>query len=136
MNKVVQLEQKIKDLPQVEIPVEHYFAPGVYARVIHIPAGVILTGKIHRTLHMCILAQGRIHVTVDNGQEAEQFDGFCIFNAPPGSKKAIYAETDAVFINVHPTESEDLDEIEEQFIAPSYEALEQEKRERLQEIHS
>lgn len=131
MNKVVELEQHIKDLPQVEIPLEHHFAPGVYARVIYIPAGVVLTGKIHKTLHMCILAQGTIHVTVDNGEHAEVYEGFCIFNAPAGSKKAIYAETDSVFINIHPTDLTDIEEIEEVFIAPSYEALEQERRERL-----
>lgn len=131
MNRVLELEQHIRDLPQVEIPLEHYFAPGVYARVIYIPAGVVLTGKIHKTLHMCILAQGTIHVTVDNGEHAEVYEGFCIFNAPAGSKKAIYAETDSVFINIHPTDLTDIEEIEEVFIAPSYEALEQERRERL-----
>jgi quercetin dioxygenase-like cupin family protein len=133
MNKVVELENYIKDLPQVEIPIEHHFAPGVYARVIHIPAGVVLTGKIHKTLHMCILAQGTVHITVDNGEQSEVYEGFCIFNAPAGSKKAIYAETDAVFINVHPTDSTDLEEIEEEFIAPSYEALERDEREKLEE---
>lgn len=134
MNKVVELENHIRDLPQVEIPVEHHFAPGIYARVIHIPAGVVLTGKIHKTLHMCILAQGTVHVTIDNGEHAEVFDAFCIFNAPAGSKKAIYAETDAVFINVHPTELTDLEMIEKEFIAPSYEALEQDLRGALEEM--
>ena len=133
-NKVVQLEDVIRKMPQVEIPLEHYFAPGVYARVIYIPAGVVLTGKIHKTLHMNILAQGRVHVTTND--DVEVLEGFCIFNSDAGTKKAIYAETDTVFINIHPTDLTDIDEIEEVFIAPSYEALEQERREKLQEIHT
>ena len=39
-----------------------------------------------------------------------------IFTSPPFSKKMVYTHEDTIFLNVHPTEERDLDEIERQFI--------------------
>jgi hypothetical protein len=127
---IVLLEQAMLDLPQ-EVLVDlkdstiHHFAPGVYVRELRIPAGTVLTGKIHRYEIMNILVSGTIRVTTDRG--IEELTGPMIFNSAAGSKKAGFALTDVVWLNVHPTESTDLEEIEDQFIAPSFEALEQEQ---------
>lgn len=128
---IVRLENAMLDLPE-EVKVDlkdatlHHFAPGVYVRELRIPAGVCLTGKIHKHEIMNILVSGTIQVTTDNG--IEELTGPMIFNSAAGSKKAGFTLTDVVWLNVHPTESTDLEEIEEEFIAPSFEALEQEKR--------
>jgi hypothetical protein len=50
--KVEALEDEIAKLPQVDCPVRHYFAPGLYAREMTIPAGVTLTGAVHKTEHL------------------------------------------------------------------------------------
>ena len=127
----MRLERAILDLPPEQIvdledATLHHFAPGVYVRELRIPAGTVLTGKIHKHEIMNILVSGTIRVTTDAG--IEELTGPMIFNSAAGSKKAGYALTDVVWLNVHPTESTDLEEIETEFIAPSFEALEQEKR--------
>ncbi len=40
---ILTLEAQLSALPQVDIPVIHRFAGGIYAREITIPAGVALT---------------------------------------------------------------------------------------------
>jgi hypothetical protein len=45
------------------------------------------------------------------------------FVSQPGTKRVVYALKDTVWTTVHVTESTDLDEIEAEIIAPSFEAL-------------
>lgn len=131
-DQIMRLEEAMRAAPdQVDLDAytEHFFAPGVYVRKLTIPAGVVLTGKIHRHEIMNILVSGTIKVTTDSG--VEEITGPVIFNSAAGTKKAGYALTDVIWLNVHPTELTDLDEIEHEFIAPSFEALEQESRKQI-----
>lgn len=127
--KIMQLEEAIKELPaQVDLDelTSHYFAPGIYVRKLFIPAGMVLTGKIHRHEIMNILVSGTIRVTTDDG--IKELSGLQIYNSPPGMKKAALAMTDTIWLNIHPTEETDLVKIEKEFIAPSFEALENETK--------
>ena len=123
--KIMQLERAISELPnQLDLNdlTKHHFAPGIYVRELFIPAGTILTGKIHRHEIMNILVSGTIRVTTDDG--VKELSGMKIYNSQPGTKKAAVAVTDTIWLNVHPTKETDLVKIEEEFIAPSFEALE------------
>jgi hypothetical protein len=122
------LEQAIlAECPPVEMREEHLFAYGTYTRVLHIPAGTVLTGKIHRHSCINIVTQGKLRVVTDEGEydiEAPHH-----FVSGPGVKKAGYALEDTIWINVHPWDGDpDLDEIEKEVIIESYEQLEQERR--------
>jgi hypothetical protein len=130
--QILRLEDALFKLPNqldFEQYTEHFFAPGIYVRQLTIPAGTVLTGKIHRYEIMNILVSGTIKVTTDDG--VEEVSGPLIFNSKAGSKKAGFALTDVVWLNVHPTELTDLEEIERHFIAPSFETLEQEQRKQI-----
>jgi len=124
--QILQLEDAIRELPQIEMVTKHYFAPGIYTRELQIPAGSVLTGKIHRHEVMNVLVSGTIKVTTDAG--IETLTGPLIFNSQAGTKKAAVSITDVIWLNIHPTELTDLEEIEKEFIAPSFEALEQEEQ--------
>lgn len=127
-NQIFALENAIRQAPeQVDLDplTEHFFAEGVYLRVLRIPAGVVVTGKIHRTRHLTIIASGTVRITTDD--DVQEITGPAVFVSEPGAKKAAFALTDVVVMNPHPTEETDLGKIEDQFIAPSFEALEQEK---------
>lgn len=111
------------DMPGPDLEVEHYFAHGTYTRVLHIPAGTIITGKIHRYSCVNIVSQGKIAVITDEGEF--EIEAPHIFVSGPGVKKAGVALEDTIWINVHPWEGEeDLKMIEQTLIAPNYEALE------------
>ena len=112
------LEQYMVDnLEPVEAPITHHFADGVYGREMFIPAGTLLTGKIHRFSTLNILAQGEIAVTNEDGA-VRVLKAPAIFVSPPGCKKVGYAITDTVWVNVHPTRIQDVAAIEQKFIVP------------------
>ena len=125
---VMRLEEALRTLPQMdpEPLTKHYFADGVYLRQLTIPAGVCVTGKVHKTRHLTIICSGTLRITTDDG--VVELTGPAVFVSEPGIKKAAFAITDTVVMNPHPTESTDLKEIERQFIAPEFDALEQERK--------
>lgn len=126
--QILELEEVMKAMPQIDLNdyTKHHFAPGIYTRELFLPAGVIATGKIHRHQIMNILVYGTIQITLDEG--IKTVTGPRIFNSKAGTKKAVHAITDCLILNIHPTELTDIDEIEKEFIAPSFKALEQEKK--------
>jgi hypothetical protein len=116
--KIDQLENAIRSqLPPVELETIHHFAPGVYARELHISAGVLLTGKIHRTRHLNIVSKGRIAVW-------SEATGSTIMEAPaafvsdPGTRRVGFAYEDTVWTTIHPTDETDLVKLEELLIEP------------------
>lgn len=112
------LEIALKKMPTGVAPVDHVFADGVYARCMNIPKGTMLTGKIHKTQHINIIAKGKITVVTEKGRRT--ITAPCIFVAEPNTKRAGYAHEDTVWINIHPTKETDLAKIEEAVIAEDF----------------
>lgn len=54
-------------MPQVECPVRHYFAPGLYAREMSIPAGATVVGAVHKTENLIVVSMGRLVVVTEDG---------------------------------------------------------------------
>lgn len=121
---MAQLEAAIvENLEPVDLPVKHYFAHGTYTRELHIPAGTILTGEIHRHSCINIISKGKIVAVTDEGRF--EIEAPHTFVSGPGVKKGGLALEDTIWLNVHPWFGEpDLKLIEQEVIAPSYEALE------------
>ena len=110
--KVERLERTIEAMPQVACPVRHYFVPGMYAREMTIPAGVVLTGAVHKTEHLSTISAGRIMVQTDDG--ALEIKAPCTFVSKPGAKRAGYALETTVWTTYHATETTDLDALVEE----------------------
>lgn len=110
--KVEALEREIQQMPQVDCPVWHFFAPGLYARKMLIPAGTVLTGAVHRTEHLCIVS-GDIDVTTDEGVRRIT-DAHAVLTSKPGAKRAGYAHVDTYWTTVHATEETDLEKLVEE----------------------
>ncbi len=98
-------------MPQVECPIRHYFAPGLYAREITIPQYTVLTGAIHKTENLAVLSKGKLELVTD--------DGTVVIEAPhtltvkPGQKNRAYALEDSVWTNFFPTDETDTDKLVE-----------------------
>lgn len=111
------LEDEIRRLPQYEVPTDHTFGPGFYARTISLPAGATLVGKVHATEHIFILSRGELLVSTEDGGAQHlkaPFQAVC----RAGLKRAGHALTDVVCTNVHITTETDLDRLEAQLIEP------------------
>jgi hypothetical protein len=124
--RVLELEAAMNAMPEhrIEIPIEHYFAPGIYMRQMTMPANATVVGKIHKSEHYCILSQGKVSVVTDEGTKT--LEAPAVVHSLPGAKRALYAHTQVVWINVHhnPENERDTDKIEERLIAKSFEELE------------
>lgn len=92
----------ISNLPSVEVGIKHVFEPGVYIRKMYLPAGAILTSKVHRTKHHFIISKGKILV-YDGIHKAvilkASYDGTTM----PGTRRMGVALEDVIWMNIHPT---------------------------------
>lgn len=111
--KVGIIEDEMRKLPQVELPVKHHFWHGGYARELTIFAGTILTGKIHKYSQLNILSDGEISVLTENGMQRIKAPFHIV--TPAGTKRIAYAHTDCVWTTIHATELQDVEEIEQHF---------------------
>jgi len=116
-DKVFAIEAKMKEMQQLELPVNHYFSNAVYARELIIPKDAVIVGKIHKHQNLNILAKGCLDVLVDG--EIKRITAPFTVVSPPGTKRIAYAIEDSVWITIHNTNETDLDVIEKQFIAQS-----------------
>ena len=108
--------------PQIGPEVIHHFSPGIYAREMRIPKGTILTGKIHKTEHLCIL-NGDIEIASQDGKG--RFTGYLTFLSKPGVKRIGYAHEDTVFTTIHAIEGTDIPTLEEALAVDTFEQYEQ-----------
>ncbi len=121
------LAKHMETCPRVDLPVTHRFAEGLYARELFIPKGVIAVGKIHKHGHISIFSKGHISVMDEMGIVIEIKAPFSMVSIP-GVRRVAYAHEDTVWTTVHATYLKDIDRIEEEFIAKTFEdvpALEQ-----------
>jgi hypothetical protein len=116
---ILELERAILAQPQTVLPVKHHFSPGIYARELFIPAGTVLTGKIHKHAHLCMISQGAISVLTEHGVQLLRAP--CTFLSTPGVKRAGYAHEDTVFTTIHATTETDIEKIEQMVTADSFE---------------
>lgn len=103
-------------------PLKHSFSDNIYVREIFIPKNTLLTGKIHKHEHPNFLMSGEVLViTEDKGREVLKAPLSMISKA--GTKRALFALTDLVWITVHhnPTNTTNLEELEQNIIAPTFE---------------
>ena len=104
-----------------QFPITHHFAPGVYAREMFLPAGHTIIGKIHKHAHLNIISQGVVVVSTEEG--SKELKAPCTFTSYAGTKRAVFIKDDAIWTTIHVTEKTDLDEIEDELIAKSFDEI-------------
>lgn len=111
------MEELIAKAPQVEFPLIHRFTPGLYIREIFMPAGAVLTSKIHKTEHPFVISKGRVSV-YSEGQGVEMLVAPHTGVTKPGTRRVLCIHEDTVWITFHPTQETDLEVIEQLLIEP------------------
>jgi mannose-6-phosphate isomerase-like protein (cupin superfamily) len=112
---VQQLQAVMATMPQFEPETEHYFADGMYCRVVARPAGAVIVGKTHKREHFYMVVQGAVAV-VQDGAEEKVYRAPAIIVSKPGTKRAVVALEDSVCLTVHRTNETDLAKIEAELI--------------------
>lgn len=120
-DKLIELGEVCKDMPQVELELNQYFCNGVYAREILIPKGVTVVGEIHLFDQINVVSKGKIKVVTDQGEKV--IEAPATFISPAGVKRAGFALEDTVWTVFHATDKTNETDIRKEFIAPDYESL-------------
>jgi len=102
------LEAHMRAAPPVDVPLEHAFCQGVYARTVRIPAGTLVMGAIHRDECFFIVREGTIRVSTGSGDTCMTAGDMVI--SPAGSKRAGLAITDAVVTTFHANPQDEHDD--------------------------
>jgi quercetin dioxygenase-like cupin family protein len=123
LQTIQRFEQCLRKMPeQLDLETTHHFADGLYGREIFIPAGCVLTGKIHKGEHLNFLMQGDITVWTEDGMQRLQAPAVIV--SKPGTKRVGLAHADTIWVTVHATRETNLDALESELIVPEEQAIE------------
>ena len=103
-------------------PLDHVFVDGAYIRTITIPADIIMTSKIHKITHPYFIMKGEVDVLTEHGMQriSAPYQGI----TKAGTKRVLRTYSEVTWVTVHVTDETDLNKIEKQIIAESYDDLE------------
>lgn len=109
------IEKIRRDLQPVECEVTHHFSPGVYSRVMYIPAGITVVDKIHKKGHQVTLLQG--HLTILDSVGAREVHATDLWIGSAGEQRAMYAHTPCIIMSTHHTLRTELEEVAAELVA-------------------
>lgn len=113
IDKVRRIEKVAATLPQVSLLTDHVLHAGMYARTIHVPAGVMITGALIKVPTVLML-HGNAAVYI--GEEVPlRCVGYNVLTAAAGRKQAFVAETDICLTMIFPTDAKTVEEAEAEF---------------------
>lgn len=114
--RIETLEGAMLECPQVDVPLDHFFAHGVYIRQGVIPPNVFIVGHEHRFEHVCVLLKGSITLATPDGVETLRAP--LTWVAKPG-RKVFFTHEETVMQNVHATTERDLEKVEGELVVKS-----------------
>jgi hypothetical protein len=109
-DKVEHLQAEVSKLPQYEPKTTHTFHAGMYCREVWRAAGVLVVGKVHKKEHFYLIVSGTVAITTDDG--VQSITGPHLLCSKPGTKRAVYAETDALCMTFHVVNAKTVEDAE------------------------
>jgi hypothetical protein len=113
--KIGALQAELSKLPQYQPETKHYFHGGMYCREVFRHAGVLVVGAVHKKEHFYLIVSGTVAITDGEGQ-VQEVTGPHLFHSKPGTKRAVYAVTDALCMTFHATQSQTVEEAEAELV--------------------
>ena len=114
LDKVQALQVEVSKLPQYEPETKHYFHGGMYCREVFRHAGVLVVGAVHKKEHFYLIVSGTVAITTDDG--VQEVTGPHLFSSKPGTKRAVYAVTDALCMTFHAIEAKTVEDAEAELV--------------------
>ena len=99
------------------VPLKHSFADQIYIRQMEMKKGTMVIGAIHNHKHVWFLLTG--HLTISNNKDVQDYEAPCYVVSEAGTQRAIYANEDSIFVNIHknPENIENIDELEKEIVS-------------------
>ena len=109
-NRVEALQAELCKLPQYEPETKHTFHAGMYCREVWRQAGALVVGKVHKKEHFYLIVSGTVAITTNDG--VQLITGPQLLCSTPGTKRAVYAETDALCMTFHVVDAKTVEDAE------------------------
>lgn len=90
----------LNNLEVIYCPTTHKFTDGMYIREIIMPAGSLITSKIHKTEHPYTISLGRVAVSID-GNDWQEIEAPYTGITQPGTRRVLYILEDCVWTTYH-----------------------------------
>lgn len=114
-DRIFALQDEMLKLPQISLPLFHHFAPGIYARELHIPKGAITIGKLHKYDCLNLMIKGDRSTLV--GDEIIRVKAPFIHVSPAGTKRVSYTHEDSIWVTIHATNETNIEKLEKELVA-------------------
>ncbi len=124
IDPIREVEKALVSLPQVSVPVEHDFGHNIYARKVVMPAGTIVTSKLHMRDHFAVVLRGRVDVWEPGGPKRE-LRGGDYFKTKAGTKRVLHVIDETEWVTFHGTEETTPEAVEREIIEPEEHLLPQ-----------
>lgn len=109
---LTETQNKLLNLPQIEIQTEHVIHGGMYTRTIRLGPGVVLMGALIKIPTMLIVS-GRTKVFT--GESWIELDGYHVIPARAGRKQIFVTQEDTNITMMFRTDAKTVDQAEEEF---------------------
>jgi hypothetical protein len=123
--KIMAAEERMRSLPGAMIgdsaPLKHTFAEGMYVREITMPPGYLAITKIHKYSHPAFILRGTVTIIEEEGRRT--VTGPASFITKAGTKRIVFCHTEVVWTTVHATRETDIDKIEDEIVAKTFDEL-------------
>ena len=113
-DRVLALQEEVSKFPQYEPVTTHTFHAGMYCREVFREAGVLVVGKVHKKEHFYLIVSGTVAITTDDG--VQEVTGPKLLCSKPGTKRAVYAVTDALCMTFHVVTATTIDDAEAELV--------------------
>jgi hypothetical protein len=113
------IEERLRELPEVQFEYKHTFHGGLYARTMYSPAGILMTSYIYTKPHQCIISSGT--VSYRSEVMGGKIRGPFMFTADAGSKRIVYTHTPMVWTTVIKTDADNVEDAESEIYIKTYE---------------
>jgi hypothetical protein len=120
-DKIQILQTELAKMPQYEPLTKHTFHAGMYCREVFRHAGVLVVGKVHKKEHFYLIAGGTVAITTDDGVQV--VTGPHLLCCKPGTKRAVYAETDALCMTFHCLDATTVEDAEAELVEDDPESM-------------
>ena len=99
------------------VPLKHSFADQLYIRQMEMKKGTMVIGAVHNHKHVWFLLTG--HLTISDNKKVQDYQAPCYVVSDAGTQRAIYANKDSIFVNVHknPSNTENIEELEKEIVS-------------------
>lgn len=104
---------------EIDPPLDHYFAKGLYGRRIYCPAGTTVITKTHMSHHISVALRGTCTMFDDHGNTS-QVTAPGVWVTEPGTVRAIYCHNDVEWLTAHATDKDNVEDVEQEIFADTF----------------